>query len=348
MIDKQAGPVIGIMTALKSDGTVAGNGELFIKLQKKLISLNGISFIFTLEGAGAEYIEGFSYSPVENRWIRNSFPYPDLVYNRIPFRKTEQTEECKSFFQHLRDKGIPYFNPGFINKYELYQLMENHPVLQDYVPKTILLQEKKDLELLLKANSSVYLKPAASSKGKGVFRVRHLSSPYIQFESRKRSICYPSFEDFWQDWSELLLSKTYLAQIDINSAEYEGFRYDFRIIAHAEKEDYSLTGVGIRQSQEQGVTTHIPSGGRLLPYSLLQTNEHDQFFQMIIPHIGKALSEQLGFFGEFSIDAGMSKSGKYYIYEVNSKPMRFDESQIEEKKIDQLCRIFLHLTSSCP
>ena len=59
---------------------------------------------------------------------------------------------------------------------------------------------------------------------------------------------------------------------------------------------------------------------------------------------GKALSEQFGYFGEFSIDAGISQSGNYYIYEVNSKPMSFDENEIEERKISQLCRLFFQLT----
>src|SRR4051812_18648841 len=52
------GPLIGILTARKLNGSMAGNGSLFIELQKKLISLKGIGFIFTPEGVCDQFIEG--------------------------------------------------------------------------------------------------------------------------------------------------------------------------------------------------------------------------------------------------------------------------------------------------
>ena len=146
------------------------------------------------------------------------------------------------------------------------------------------------------------------------------------------------------EWETILKEKNYLAQEEIKSRTYDGKRFDFRILAHAENDHYKVTGIGIRQSQKQEITTHIPSGGKLLPYQLLQTEDHDLFIQTIVEQIGQALSEQFGFFGEFSIDLGISQTGKYYIYEVNSKPMSFDENEIEERKIVHLCRLFLQLT----
>ncbi len=155
---------------------------------------------------------------------------------------------------------------------------------------------------------------------------------------------YRSFQSFWNHWEAVLKEKNYLAQEEINPAHYHGKRFDFRILAHAENDGYSVTGVGIRQSQKQELTTHIPNGGRLLPYHLIQTNEHDQFIQTVVSEIGKALTSVFGYFGEFSIDAGISVSGKYYIYEINAKPMSFDEPEIEKRKMEQLCRLFLQLT----
>lgn len=336
-------PLIGIMTSQKADGTIAGNGPLFIELQKKLISLNGISFVFIPEDAAEEYIIGYTYSPEDNRWLKKRFPYPDLVYNRIPFRKSEQNEQSQNFFSILKERNIPFFNPCFIDKYELYQLLKNHDFLKQYLPQTILVDRKKKLFSFFNKYKEIYLKPRQSSKGKGIFRLRMRGSSRIELEGINRQDSYNSFHHFWDHWNKLLLEKNYLAQEEIKSAEYEGDRFDFRILAHANNDDYVLTGVGIRQSHEQAVTTHIPAGGRLLPYKLLQSDGHDQFFQTIVPHVGKALSEQFGYFGEFSIDAGVSKTGQYYLYEVNSKPMSFDETEIEEGKIEQLCHLFMQL-----
>ncbi|WML38635.1 YheC/YheD family protein [Neobacillus sp. OS1-2] len=344
MITHNFSPLIGIMTSQKADGGIAGNGLLFTELQKKLISLNGISFVFIPEAAGEEYIIGYVYSPEDNRWHKKRFPYPDLVYNRIPFRKSEQNDQSQNFFSILRKKDVPFFNPCFIDKYELFQLLKSHDHLKQYLPQTILVDHKKKLFSFFTKYQEIYLKPRQSSKGKGIFRLRKKGSSRIELEGVNRQESYKSFHHFWDHWNKLLLEKNYLAQEEIRSAEYEGARFDFRILAHGNHNDYVLTGVGIRQSQEQAVTTHIPAGGRLLPYKLLQTSEHDQFFQTIVPQIGNALSKQFGYFGEFSIDAGISKTGQYYIYEVNSKPMSFDESEIEEGKIEQLCQLFLQLT----
>ena len=340
------GPLIGILTARKTNGTLAGNGTLFIGIQKKLISLDGISFIFTLDGVKDEFIEGYIFLPAKNHWAKLRFPYPDLVYNRIPFRKAEQNIEYQNFFLTLKEKNIPFFNPCFIDKYELYCLLENHSAMKTYLPKTILANDKLTLSTFLKKHKSIYLKPAQSSRGKGIYRLKLVTEPQSQviLEGVKEAITFHSLDYFWEEWGNVLQEKHYLLQEEIKSLRYEGKRFDFRILVHADGDEYTVTGVGLRQSQDQEITTHIPLGGKLLPYQVLQTDKHDQFIQTAVKHIGKALTEEFGFFGEFSIDAGISESGDYYLYEVNSKPMSFDEIEIEERKIEQLSRLFFQLT----
>ncbi|WP_462408891.1 YheC/YheD family endospore coat-associated protein [Neobacillus sp. Marseille-QA0830] len=338
-----ASPLIGIMTARNTKGAIAGNLQLFTALQKELITHNGSSYIFAIDGVERESITGYSYSFSKGKWLKGKFPYPNLVYNRIPFRKTEQDQASQQFFDSLKERNIPFFNPCFIDKLELYQVLGNHPILKKHLPATILVNDKTDLWLFLNRHSQIYLKPAKSSKGRGIYRLGYCTDHQIKLEGIHESFTYPSFEPFWDDWSELLIKKHYIAQQDIQSAEFQGYRYDFRILAHAGQSGYELTGIGIRQSQKQDITTHIPAGGRLLPYERLQSNTHDQFVQSILPAVGAALTERYGFFGEFTIDAGLSQSGQYFIYEVNSKPMTFDELEIEEKKINRLCQLFLQL-----
>jgi hypothetical protein len=343
---KETAPVIGILTARKKDGSIAGNVPLFIELQKKLISLNGISFIFTIDGVHDHSIEGFTYIPEKVLWERITAPYPDLVYNRIPFRKAEEEIKSTAFFSCLRGKNIPFFNPGFIDKYELYQLFKNHPILHSYMPATITAIDKQNLSSFLTKFQSIYLKPAQSARGNGIFKLVLDTHKKVHFKGLTTSEEFLTFNHFWFEWENKLRQKNYIAQEEIKSSLYDGKRFDFRILAHAENDHFIVTGVGIRQSQIQQITTHIPTGGRLLPYDLVQTVDHDLFIHTMVEQIGEALSEKLGFFGEFSIDAGVSQSGQYYIYEVNSKPMSFDESEIEERKIDHLCQLFQQLTGN--
>jgi glutathione synthase/RimK-type ligase-like ATP-grasp enzyme len=271
-------------------------------------------------------------------------PFPDLVYNRIPFRKAEQDEIFYEALAAIKVRNIPFFNPCFINKFDLYQLFKNHPILQKFLPKTEKIRNQTDFQSFLEKYQSVYLKPAQSSRGKGIFRISIINQSEIHLEGLSNHEIYPTLQNFWNEWETILIDQNYIIQEEVHSDLYNGKRFDFRILAHAVMDEYQVTGVGIRQSQNQQVTTHIPNGGNLLSYELLRTDEHDQFIKTIVEHIGKTLSEKIGFFGEFSIDAGISPSGKYYIYEVNSKPMRFDEDKIEKKRISRLCLLFLHLT----
>jgi hypothetical protein len=343
--NNHGGPLIGIMAARKSDGSMAGNGHLFRELQKKLISLKGISFIFTPEGMQDGFIHGYIFLPDRLRWMRIKTPFPDLVYNRIPFRRVEQDDKYYAALATLKEKNIPFFNPCFINKYDLYQLFQHHPILQNFMPKTEIIRKSKDFQCFLENNQSAYLKPAQSAKGKGIYRVTQINQFEILLEGLSKQKIYPTLQSFWNEWETMLIEKNYIIQEEVHSDLLNGKRFDFRILAHAKDNEYQVTGIGIRQSQHQELTTHIPNGGKILSYELVRTKKHDQFIKTIVDHIGKTLSDKIGFFGEFSIDAGISLDGKYYIYEVNSKPMRFDEEEIEEKKISELCRLFLHLTN---
>lgn len=338
-----AGPVIGILTARKADGTIAGNSDLFIKLQKKLIDHGGISYIFTPEDVDDASINGYVYLPVMDQWKKIKAPWPDLVYNRIPFRKAEQSEKLHAFFSALKLKHIPFFNPCFLDKYALYCLLQKHSGLKNFLPETVLVTDLKTLYSFLEKHPSVYLKPSLSAKGKGIFRLSSTGFPQLILEDSKGKETYLDFLDFWEDWGWELIEKQYLVQEEIHSAKYEGKKFDLRILAHANEGGYIVSGVGVRQAVKQDVTTHVPNGGKLLPYDLFHSEELDQFIALTVDQIGELLTSHYGFFGEFSIDAGISSDGNYYLYEVNSKPMSFDETGIEERKIEQLCRLFFQL-----
>jgi len=345
MTNGQKPPLIGIMTARNSNGRIVGNIPLFTSIQTKLHALNVSCFMFIPEEIEEDSIIGYTFSQERLRWEKKRFPYPDLVYNRIPFRKTEKDEKTQQFFSTLIEKNIPFFNPCFIDKYELYQLFNSHAILKRYLPQTLLVRNQKEFYSFFNKHNNIYLKPSQSSKGKGIIRLRMIDSSTIQLAGINLSRDYSSIAQFWEEWGKELVTKHYLAQEEINSAEFQGKRFDFRILAHANHDDYIPTGVGIRQSFEQDITTHILAGGRLLPYEKLQSIEHDRFIHTIVPLVGRILSERYGYFGEFSIDAGVSQTGLYYIYEVNSKPMSFDEIEIEERKLDHLCQLFLTLTN---
>ncbi len=213
------------------------------------------------------------------------------------------------------------------------------------MPKTILVEDKEMLRNFLDKYEQIYLKPANSAKGKGIFKIRKNAATIVVTEY-SRKLFFPSLEAFWTEYESTFLKKNYIAQEEITPLLYEGNRFDFRILAHFDGQSYQVSGVGVRQSGKQNVTTHVPNGGRILDFNEVKRPGDEQFIEKIVNLCGEILSQQLGFFGEFSIDAGLTDKREYVIYEINSKPMSFDEEHIEKERIDSLMALFYQLFRS--
>lgn len=335
------GPLIGIMTSPKNKFSLAGNLHLFINIQKELEARGARSFVFSFQDIqDAGHIIGYIYSHRKQEWHRTIMPLPDIVYNRIPFRSSEKTSQFLNCLQLFRDRHIPVFNPGFIDKFELYLLLSNNKELSKYVPETILINSKCTLEDFHINHKDIYIKPRMLSKGKNIYR---LNEEFI-LESQNQRVTFSDFERFWCEFGETF-REGFIAQPTIQPAILEGKRYDFRILSHwsAIEKKYLVTGIGIRATDWNNLTTHLVNGGFILPYEKVQETNHDDFISGLVNKVGHVLTDQLGFFGEFSIDAGIDSEGNYVIYEVNSKPMSFDEEQIERRRIISLCDLFIHM-----
>ncbi|MFT8320739.1 MAG: YheC/YheD family protein [Bacillus sp. (in: firmicutes)] len=342
--EKNAGPIVGILTSYNKKKNIVGNARLFTELQTLLRTHGGIIIVFAPEDIDESGISGFAFLCEENRWIHVNSPLPHIVYNRIPFRKTEKGVPFQDALDILSNNHIPYFNPSFINKFDLYEGLKQHPVLKKYLPETILITTATDLIQFLQLHKDIYIKPVQGYKGKNIVNLIGHQDSSITCISPTSTTSFPSFSSFWHSFQQIQKNTLFIAQKTINAATFNHHRFDFRILVTFDHDGYALTGVGIRQSGSQEVTTHIPKGGQLLSYDLVQTKEHDEFIKILVENCGPALSEHFGFFGEFSIDACVDKEGNYYLFEVNSKPMLFDEAEIEAKRCTQLVNLFYQLS----
>ncbi|WP_079507882.1 YheC/YheD family endospore coat-associated protein [Mesobacillus jeotgali] len=337
------GPLVGIMTSFSKNMSLAGNGSLFKALQTEITKRNGMTVVFPPETIVKDGLTGVTFLPDTQKWIPIKTPLPHLVFNRVPYRKAEQQLAFKDAVNYLIALGIPFFNPAFINKNKLYHLFASHDQLRKLMPESISVKSLNQLDAFLDKHKGIYLKPSSSSKGIGIFRIRQRNWQ-IEFESHSHRHHYNGITEFWNAKSKQLLKYDYIAQKEVRPAAIDGKRFDFRVHAHDGQNGYEVTGIGIRQSEKQDLTTHIPNGGSLLPYITVKNPRHDAFFAWAVREIGMMLTEELGYFGEFSLDAGLTEDGKYVIYEVNSKPMSFDEPQIEEKRIIALVDLFFRKT----
>lgn len=334
------GPLVGILAGRKGKESVVGNGSLFKKLQKSIEEHSGIALIFTLEDIKKNGIRGHIYIPEKEGWLKIYSPFPHIVYNRLPFRALEQSDQYQSAIRLFQEKKVCFFNPSFIDKYQLYTILKREPLLTSFLPETILIDEKSKLMDFLKKHTQIYVKPANSAKGKGIFKLGKDNEDSITVTGYSHQQTYPHYDTFWSKYKEIFFSQPHIAQAEVTPLLYKGNRFDFRILAHFNGQSYQVTGVGVRQSGQQNLTTHVLNGGKIIEFDEVKRAEDEFFIEEIVNRCGQILSDELGFFGEFSIDVGLTEKGEYVIYEVNSKPMSFDEEHIEKNRIDSLIVLF--------
>ncbi|RTR31392.1 YheC/YheD family protein [Robertmurraya yapensis] len=334
------GPFLGILAGRKNERNIIGNGPLFKKLQEEILDYGGLSFVFTLEHMREQQVDGYLYLPYKEQWLLVKLPIPHLVYNRLPFRKMEQTEQFQSAIRLFQKKDVCFFNPSFLDKYQLYKIFKEDAHLSRYFPETILIQDRLSLESFLDQHKDIYVKPSNAAKGRGIYRI--MKNEKILVQGLKKNQTFTDFDELWKEYRAKLTKVPYIAQKSISPLLHEGNRYDFRVLAHFDGEKYIVTGIGIRQSVEQSVTTHIPNGGRLIPQQEVLKEKDKQFIQAVVQRCGEILTKEIGFFGEFSMDVGLTENEDYVIYEINSKPMSFDEKDIEEARVRQLVQLFGH------
>ncbi|RLQ97317.1 YheC/YheD family endospore coat-associated protein [Falsibacillus albus] len=339
--DKKVGPLIGILTSKNKKGVLTGNSLLFQKIQAKLQKSGGLSFIFTLEDTYKDRIEGYFYDEPSSRWYRGLFPLPQVVYNRIPFRWAENRDEFNRFKMFLAEQNIPFFNPGFIHKFSLYEVLKKHPSIALHLPETSP-STKGRLEEMLSRHKSIYVKPVKLSQGKGISRISlEKGGDAISYETMEGTKRYATLEDFWTSESPKWKNDDILLQQEITTKTIDGKKYDLRGLVHYSSFGYSLTGIGIRVAGSNKLTTHLKRGGSLFPYEKLKDDAIEDKLSELMKRCGEALTDHYGFFGEFSFDVGIDQEGHIWIFEINSKPMSFDEPLIEQAKIENLIDLFL-------
>lgn len=121
------------------------------------------------------------------------FPFPDVVYNRIRKRKEELEEDFRRFTRLLRQKRIPFFNPHFLNKYEVYEKLKQDPTIAGFLPETALISDKSSFHAFLLKHKDVYIKPAARSQGYGIRRIVQGPVKHGHFTRPNPPTCPPAF-----------------------------------------------------------------------------------------------------------------------------------------------------------
>lgn len=356
----KAGPFIAILT---SDGnrTFRGNRKNFIDLIRMGRKMGVTIFVLTPSGIqpGKSTVRGFIHRPLKtgDRFIPATLPLPDVVYNRIPTRNAEQRKSEQQALQYLgKTLGIPLFNPGFFNKWTLYQFLRQSGELAELVPATGRWNADKPPVHILKRFPTVYLKPNDGLAGNGMIRIARNSSGYeVVLQTLKEKKRFPV-----RDLASLLKllrrvagKRSYVWQQGIPLATFRGRPFDLRILLQKGGSGrWGITGIGIRVAGPDAISTHVPMGGTIEnQQSVLKTVFGDRCREVIrrIEETALRIARQIersqeGNIGEMSIDMGIEKNGRLWFFEANAKPMKFDEPDIRERSLKRLIQYSLYLS----
>ncbi|WP_243385860.1 YheC/YheD family protein [Bacillus kexueae] len=334
--------LVGILAGDSQAGKpFVGNVALFKQLQAKIRHQRGDAFVFTPSTIKNNRIDGFQY--IQKKWIQKPFRFPDVVYNRFPFREDEVSMNW--LYQLFDHHNIPFFNRHFFHKGEVYEVLREHEMLATHLPMTKTIDSIQDVVTFIRRYPFVYIKRALSSKGDGVFKITCTASHYFM-ETPNDTWTIPSIQEMVDHIQPSFQTTPYIIQEGIETDHFNGHKYDVRVYVHAFQNQFVVSGIGVRVSCAQSVTTHVPKGGKIIPFSVVSDRFNERNIKEICQHIGEALSNRYGLVGEFSVDIGRTPDGRLYIFEVNAKPMKFDEQIIYEQGLDNLVSYFYQLTTS--
>ncbi|PGT90420.1 hypothetical protein COD11_02970 [Bacillus sp. AFS040349] len=340
------GPVIGLITEIKKkdQGVHFGSIHDFCKELALFSEKNGCFFyVFSFSTYNKEKMSGYYLQ--DNQWVKATLPYPDVVHNRIHSRKLEKSKNFLDITTDFIENKIPYFNDRFLNKWEIHQILSASEHLIPYLPESMLLESKSNLEDMLNEKKDLFIKPINGSQGKRIFRViEHEDSSYsLDFTTFSGEIKkeYDSFDQLFTALYPRLKKEGFLLQETINLKQYQNRTLDFRFLCH--KKDlhhWKVSSAVARVSGDQQFVANLARGGEIFKIKSLL---NELFGEKEGLHLKKLLSELSleivdvvciqagGEFGEFGIDLALDDDGHPWIIEVNTKPSKSEDDPKKSK-----------------
>ncbi|NLN86549.1 MAG: YheC/YheD family protein [Syntrophomonadaceae bacterium] len=301
--------------------------------------LPGQCFIFTPGGINwdSQTVTGYVWrhgGMERRRWSSARYPLPDVVYDRISTRRA-QTRSKKIRLRLMNMPHLHYFNPSFLNKWRVHQLLAENPELHQYLPETHILNQN-NLEVMAEMYKVLYIKPSNGSLGSRIIKtnVGKNKLHYTIYNHGRRSGQADNVAELLRATKITRGKRDYIVQQGIDLNTYHGSPFDLRIIIQKNGQGKwliskkfarvaprgssiaNLSRGGTAQTSRR-VLSRIFQGNRPLIKSV---NEELRHLCLTVAETLEASVQQT--YGELGLDVGIDKRGHPWIIEVNSKPRK--------------------------
>ncbi|MEN6462643.1 MAG: YheC/YheD family protein [Syntrophomonas sp.] len=364
------GPLVGVLTTVPLDRRhglpVSKEARLFEEMFMLASRLGILMYLFYAHDIDwkSATVKGYTLCKREInefRWINQVLPLPNIVYNRIRYRRIEDMSTIQLTLKKLANhRDIHLFNSRFLNKWEVYEALNSDSVISEFLPITKP-YSPKNLSVLTGNYSEVFLKPRNSSVGKGIIKLIKQADGNFQYQlvgnDHKLLVRNSTGKGLYNKLKQYIENpQDYLVQQGIDLARLNNNVFDLRTLVQKDRRgNWRLVGVGARVAANKSFLTHIPNGGQTASYQQIMTYVFgnspsiEKIFKdqmhTILRYVPKCLERELNLtLAVLSIDIGIDSTGKIWIIEVNSKPASFDEDAIRNKHLQYFYDYCLFLT----
>ncbi|WP_438447534.1 YheC/YheD family endospore coat-associated protein [Gorillibacterium sp. sgz5001074] len=357
----QLGPVIGILThATPEGGALFGSRTSFFR--EIFATGEGKAFHVAFSPSSVNWEDGTVYGYTLDRsgkWVRKTFPMPDVVYNRLPSRKAEKSASMEAFKERFVRRRIPLFNWSFFDKWDVYKLLDGESEAEKHVPESLIDPSPDDIRRMMEKHRFVYLKPTGGSLGIGIYRLTY--SPGRGYFARFRRngsnvlIRFGKFDGLMKLLRRHNIQlRHYVIQQGIRLIELDGCPLDFRFhMVKNGNNQWVAAGIGAKRAGRGSVTTHIRNGGELMTpehaltrvYGSSKAEEILTTAKQAAIRLAEAIEKRYSHpLGELGFDLGIDQNDRVWMFEANAKPGRsiFKHPSLKAQGRATLTNLFEH------
>lgn len=357
-IDQQTlfiGPLIGILTSGFTPYPLRPIGErsmFFAKLLSMNKVVGALPFVFGEEHIDWDHglINGFFF--IDSGWQTLKVPFPNVVYDRLPNRRSERRTEARSLKARMEtDYLIPWYNPGFFSKLDVFERLQQDDRAAEFLPETHQFSSFSTIERMLSNYANVYVKPVNGSLGLGIHQIlfdKYTGHYYCRYRDREGANRLTKFDSLEKLMKKIFYKRNLshmIVQQGISLIRSDKKLIDFRV--HTNKDEYGqwqVAAIAAKIAGHGSVTTHMNNGGVVKSLDeLFENQEERNLYETKLTETSLLLSSILeknmeGIIGEIGFDLGIDKEGKIWLFEANSKPGRSIFKHPKLKNFDLLTR----------
>ncbi|MBE3594134.1 MAG: YheC/YheD family protein [Candidatus Carbobacillus altaicus] len=265
----------------------------------------------------------------ENVWTQSrtltaqTLPWPDIVYDFVRYHPTEQFAR----YRMLRSRNVlPSLYRGGSNKWRQYDILSRNSELLPHLPQTVRWKKGVRLSDVLTPFSGkpVLIKPINGTGGRGILSLDEDDVRRLTFESHPRASASDK-----EKVQALTLSSDRIVQEKLDLT-YGDAIYDTRVLMQKNKNgSWQMTGYGTRRAHTSSIVTNLSRGGHaLLTETFLQNIARLnvartlQDIERLSRSVCETLDTAIGPLVELGLDLAITRDGRVYVLEANTKPDR--------------------------